>query len=163
MHTTFEVPQNKQEAYDVLIAQTQAIIEDESDAIANLANVSSIIYEFLQDVNWVGFYLLKDNDLVVGPFQGRVACSRIALYKGVCGKAVRDKKMVIIDDVHAFDGHIACDSASNSEIVFPLIVNNNVIGVLDIDSPLFNRFDSIDAMNLQLLVDYLTKKLPDSF
>ncbi len=163
MHTTFEVPQDKQEAYDLLIAQTQAITEDESDSIANLANVSAIIYEFLQDVNWVGFYLLKNSDLVVGPFQGKVACSRIALYKGVCGKAVLDKKMVTINDVHAFDGHIACDSASNSEIVFPLIVKDNVIGVLDIDSPLFNRFDSIDEMNLQLLVDHLTKKLPDSF
>lgn len=163
MHTTLEVPQNKQEAYDLLIAQTKAITEDESDTIANLANVSAIIYEFLQDVNWVGFYLLKNNDLVVGPFQGKVACSRIALYKGVCGKAVLDKKMVTIDDVHAFDGHIACDSASNSEIVFPLIVKDKVIGVLDIDSPLYNRFDSIDEQNLQLLVDHLTKKLPDSF
>lgn len=163
MHTTIEVPQNKQEAYDLLIAQTKAITEDESDIIANLANVSAIIYEFLQDVNWVGFYLLKNNDLVVGPFQGKVACSRIALYKGVCGKAVLDRKMVTIDDVHAFDGHIACDSASNSEIVFPLIVKDKVIGVLDIDSPLYNRFDNIDEQNLQLLVDYLTKKLLDSF
>lgn len=163
MHTTIEVPQNKQEAYDLLIAQTKAITEDESDIIANLANVSAIIYEFLQDVNWVGFYLLKNNDLVVGPFQGKVACSRIALYKGVCGKAVLDRKMVTIDDVHAFDGHIACDSASNSEIVFPLIVKDKVIGVLDIDSPLYNRFDNIDEQNLQLLVDHLTKKLLDSF
>ena len=162
MHQNIEIPENKQEAYDLLIAQTKAIIESESDTIANLANVSSIIYEFLHDVNWVGFYLVKDTDLVVGPFQGKVACSRIALYKGVCGRAVENKEMVNIANVHAFEGHIACDSASNSEIVFPLIINNNVIGVLDIDSPSLNRFDELDEKNLQLLVNVLVKKLLDS-
>jgi L-methionine (R)-S-oxide reductase len=155
-------PQDKQETYTLLVSQVKAILSDEDDMIANLANISAILFEFMEDINWVGFYLIKGDHLIVGPFQGKVACSRIPLYKGVCGKAAKDKKMVNIENVHQFQGHIACDSASNSEIVFPLIVNNNVIGVLDIDSPKFDRFDYIDEENLQKIVDELTKKLPDS-
>jgi L-methionine (R)-S-oxide reductase len=157
-----EIPQDKKETYALLVSQVKAILSGEDDVIANLANISAILFEFLEDINWVGFYLIKGDYLIVGPFQGKVACSRIPLYKGVCGKAAKDKKMVNIENVHHFDDHIACDSASNSEIVFPLIVKNNVIGVLDIDSPKFNRFDHIDEENLQIIVDELTKKLPES-
>lgn len=159
MHQSIDIPNNKEEAYELLIAQTQAIIESETDIIANLANVSAVIYEFLPDVNWVGFYLIKDKDLVVGPFQGKIACSRFPMYNGVCGEAVKTRKMINVLDVHNFDGHIACDSASNSEIVFPLIINDKVFGVLDIDSPIFNRFDETDEKYLQMLVNVLTKKL----
>ncbi len=163
MHQHIEIPQDRQEAYDLLVVQVKAILADENDLIANLANVSAVLFEFINDINWVGFYLIKGDDLVVGPFQGKVACSRIPLYKGVCGKAVKDNKMINMENVHQFEGHIACDSASNSEIVFPLFVNNTVIGVLDIDSPKFNRFDKIDEDNLQKVVTEITKKLSDSF
>ena len=141
MHQNIEIPENKQEAYDLLIAQTKAIIESESDTIANLANVSSIIYEFLHDVNWVGFYLVKDTDLVVGPFQGKVACAEIPLGKGVCGEAAVKRTTMVIKDVHAHENHIACDSNSKSEVVVPIYVKNNLFGVLDVDSPVVDRFD----------------------
>ncbi len=163
MHQTIEIPENKIEAYELLEAQIHAILQDEDDIIANLANVSAILNEFMRDINWVGFYLIKSNDLVVGPFQGKVACSRIPLYKGVCGKAVYDKQLVNMPNVHEFEGHIACDSASNSEIVLPLLKNDQVIGVLDIDSPIFNRFDDIDEQHLQNIVSMINKKLPDQF
>ena len=163
MHQTIDIPDNKIEAYELLEAQIHAILQDEDDIIANLANVSAILFEFMRDINWVGFYLIKSNDLVVGPFQGKVACSRIPLYKGVCGKAVYDKQLVNMPNVHKFEGHIACDSASNSEIVLPLLKNDQVIGVLDIDSPIFNRFDDIDEQHLQNIVSMINKKLPDQF
>lgn len=163
MHNNVTILENKQEAYALLKQQVEAIILDEEDVIANLANVSAVLYEVMEDINWVGFYLLKNNELVVGPFQGKVACSRIPLTKGVCAKAIMTKTIQNIADVHAFEGHIACDSASNSELVIPIIKNEVAIGVLDIDSPVFSRFDQDDEDMAQAIVNILIKKLPDSF
>ncbi|MCB9057079.1 MAG: GAF domain-containing protein [Calditrichae bacterium] len=137
--------------------QLTAVFEGESDLIANMANMAAFLYHELADVNWVGFYLKKGNDLVLGPFQGKVACVRIAVGKGVCGTAARDKKTTVVADVHKFDGHIACDSASNSEIVIPVIFNNKLIAVFDVDSPLYNRFNESDKRLLENLVDIFIK------
>jgi L-methionine (R)-S-oxide reductase len=144
--------QPKAELYASVAAQTRALLEGERDAIANFANTSSLLYHSLPDLNWVGFYLLKDGELVVGPFQGKPACVRIALGKGVCGTAAARRTTVIVKNVHEFDGHIACDSASNSEIVVPLVRGNELIGVLDLDSPKFARFDSEDQAGLEKVV-----------
>lgn len=163
MHVEVNIPKNKNEAYSLLIEQVKAILSTEDDVIANLANVAAMLYEFIEDINWVGFYLIKGNELVVGPFQGKVACSRIPLSKGVCGKAVTTQSIQNIADVTTFKGHIACDSASKSELVIPLIKNNIVIGVLDIDSPSRNRFDDLDEVTAQEIVNHLIKKLPDCF
>jgi L-methionine (R)-S-oxide reductase len=163
MHIDLDIPKNKNEAYSLLIEQVSAIVSSEDDVIANLANVSAILYEFMEDINWVGFYLLKNKELVVGPFQGKVACSRIPLTKGVCAQAVTSKSIQNIPDVTIFAGHIACDSDSKSELVIPLIKNNVAIGVLDIDSPSHNHFDALDEAMAQGIVDVLIKKLPDSF
>lgn len=120
-----------------------SLLEGESDAIANLANASALIYDVLPDINWAGFYFVKDGELVLGPFQGKPACVRLKIGKGVCGTAVAEDKTIVVADVHEFAGHIACDSASNSEIVVPLRKNGEIVGVLDIDSPLFNRFADV--------------------
>lgn len=136
----------------MILRQTQALFEGESDFIANAANLSALLYHSLDDVNWVGFYLTKGNELVLGPFQGKIACVRIAIGKGVCGTAAFERRAVIVDNVHEFEGHIACDSASNSEIVVPLIKEGIVIGVLDIDSPVFSRFDDEDREGLERIV-----------
>ena len=138
--------------YASVIAQTRALLEGERDAIANFANTSSLLFHSLPDLNWVGFYLLKDGELVVGPFQGRPACVRIALGKGVCGTAAARRATVIVANVHEFEGHIACDSASNSEIVVPLVRGNELIGVLDLDSPKLARFDAEDQAGLEKVV-----------
>lgn len=145
--------------YSLVARQVEALIDGEFDSVAVLSNVSAILNESLDNINWVGFYLLKDNQLVLGPFQGKVACYRIPLDKGVCGKAVSTSSVQRIDDVHAFPGHIACDSASESEIVFPLVVNGETIGVLDIDSPSLARFSADDEKGLTLCVDALVKHL----
>ncbi|HVQ38634.1 MAG TPA: GAF domain-containing protein, partial [Pyrinomonadaceae bacterium] len=115
-------------------------------------NFSSLLYHSLPDLNWVGFYLLKEGELVLGPFQGKPACVRIALGKGVCGTAAQQRQTILVDNVHEFPGHIACDSESNSEIVVPLIKDQQLIGVLDLDSPLVRRFDDADANGLNALV-----------
>lgn len=141
---------SREKDYQILLKQVKALIEDEKDLIANLANSAALLNQFLPEINWVGFYLLKENELVLGPFQGLPACIRIPIGKGVCGTAVSERKTKRIADVHQFPGHIACDAASQSEIVVPLIVNDEVIGVLDIDSPHTNRFDQLDQ-------DYLEK------
>lgn len=154
---------NKKENYQQLLVLVQALLDDESDIIANLANVAALLYEHLSDLNWVGFYLKRGHDLVVGPFQGKVACSRIHLYKGVCGRALELKQIINVPNVHEFEGHIVCDSASNSELVIPLIVNDQAIGVLDIDAPILNRFDQDDETYLSKIVALINKKLPDSF
>ncbi|MBD1574702.1 GAF domain-containing protein [Vibrio sp. S17_S38] len=134
--------------YSRLTAQVVALIESETDLIANLANISSILNMELESINWVGFYLLKENELVLGPFQGNPACVRIPVGRGVCGTAVSENRVQRVSDVHAFAGHIACDANSNSEIVIPFSINNEIIGVLDIDSPEFNRFDEEDEKGL---------------
>ncbi len=142
-----------------MAAQLRSLFDGEDDFIANAANFSSLLYNTLPDVNWVGFYLLKDNELVLGPFHGMPACVRIALGKGVCGTAAELKQTVIVENVHEFPGHIACDSASNSEIVLPLLKDGQLIGVLDLDSPTVNRFDNDDAQGLNELAGILLNSL----
>lgn len=134
--------------YQRITAQVKALIESEPDLIANLANISSLLNMELEEINWVGFYLLKDDQLVLGPFQGLPACVRIPLGKGVCGTAVAENSVQRIYDVHQFEGHIACDAQSNSELVIPFSVNNKVVGVLDIDSPNIGRFSEEDEKGL---------------
>ncbi|HEY8537631.1 MAG TPA: GAF domain-containing protein [Steroidobacteraceae bacterium] len=147
----------KPELYSQLATSLQALVADERDAIANLANASALLFESLPDLNWAGFYLLKDGELVVGPFQGRPACVRIALGKGVCGTAAQQRKSIVVPNVHEFEGHIACDSASNSEIVVPMIRDGLLLGVLDIDSPKFARFDDEDRDGLEQFVTTLIR------
>ncbi len=163
MHQNTVIPDNKEEAYQLLVMQVDALLQDEDDVIANLANVAALLYEYVKDINWVGFYLIKKDQLIVGPFQGKVACSRIKLYDGVCGKAVLDRSILNVSNVHAFEGHIACDSASNSELVVPIFINDKIVGVLDIDSPSYSRFDQTDEKYMQMIVSLLAKKLPDTF
>jgi GAF domain-containing protein len=148
----------KAELYRIVAEQLQSLIRAESDWMANLANAAALIFQSLPDLNWAGFYLLKDDELVVGPFQGKVACVRIQIGKGVCGTAAETRKTVIVPDVHEFPGHIACDSASRSEIVVPLIRENELIGVLDLDSPSLGRFDNEDAVGLEAVAMVLAEK-----
>jgi GAF domain-containing protein len=143
---------SKAELYSHLQLQLRSLLEGERDFIANAANFSSLLYHSLPDLNWAGFYLLKDGELVLGPFQGKPACVRIEIGKGVCGTAAQHQQTIIVENVHEFPGHIACDSASNSEIVVPLIRDGEVMGVLDLDSPLLGRFDEEDAEGLNELV-----------
>ena len=138
--------------YRNVYTQVEALISDEADVIANMANVSALLFEQLSDVNWVGFYRMVNDELVLGPFQGKVACIRIPVGRGVCGTAVSENKVQRIADVHEFDGHIACDASTNSEIVLPLTMNNKVIAVLDIDSVAFNRFDADDQVGLEKII-----------
>ncbi len=145
----------KTELYASLVAQLRGLLKGEYDFIANAANFSALIYHSLPDVNWAGFYLLQDNVLVLGPFQGRQACVRIPLGDGVCGFAAKQGETVIVPNVHEFPGHIACDSASNSEIVIPLFDGERVLGVFDVDSPTLKRFDDQDAEGLNELVTVL--------
>ena len=145
----------KEKNYELLLKQLQALLEDEPDVIANLSNASSLLNQFLEDVNWVGFYLWKEDQLILGPFQGLPACVRIPSGKGVCGTAVAERSVQRIEDVHAFPGHIACDAASQSEIVIPIFKNNEIFGVLDIDSPNKNRFDEQDEKYLTKFVEIL--------
>jgi GAF domain-containing protein len=154
-----DATQPKPALYASVIAQTRALLEGERDAIANFANTSALLYHSLPDLNWVGFYLLKDGELVVGPFQGKPACVRIALGKGVCGTAAARRTTVIVRNVHEFAGHIACDSASNSEIVVPLLRGTELIGVLDLDSPKFARFDAEDQVGLEKVVAEVLKAI----
>ena len=144
--------------YDSLLLQLQALIEGEDDLIANLANASALLNLALEDLNWVGFYLLKSpNELVLGPFQGKPACLRIPVGKGACGTAVASGQTQRVADVHAFAGHIACDGASNSEIVLPIFAQGRVVAVLDIDSPSLDRFDAEDQVGLERVATALEK------
>lgn len=143
----------KQELYTNLTEQLRSLLDGERDFIANAANFSALLYHALPDLNWAGFYLQKDGELVLGPFQGKPACVRIAIGKGVCGTAAEQRQTIMVDNVHEFPGHIACDSASNSEIVVPLIKDEQLIGVLDLDSPSVARFDYEDARGLNELVE----------
>lgn len=151
---------SRQDQYQLLRKQLVALLEGEQNQVANLSNASALLNQFLDRVNWVGFYLTEDeNELVLGPFQGLPACVRIPFGKGVCGTSAKEKKTVRVEDVHQFPGHIACDAASQSEIVIPLIKDDMVIGVLDIDSPEKNRFDEIDQENLEKFVEELMQFL----
>ena len=147
-----QMTDSKPELYANLAAQLCSLLEGEDDLIANSANFSSLLYHSVPDLNWAGFYFLKDQQLVLGPFQGQPACVRIEIGKGVCGTAAEQRQTIIVDNVHDFPGHIACDSASNSEIVVPLIQGGRLIGVLDLDSPSLGRFDDNDAEGLNELV-----------
>jgi GAF domain-containing protein len=139
------------EFYKELAQQLEGLLAGERDAIANAANMSALIFTSLPDLNWAGFYFLRGDTLVLGPFQGKPACVRIAMGKGVCGTAAAERRTLRVEDVDAFPGHIACDSASRSELVVPLIRNGDVIGVLDIDSPIPSRFDAIDQAGIERL------------
>ena len=145
--------------YDMLTAQLAALTEDVPYEIANLSNASALLWEHLPDINWAGFYKMVDGILVLYPFQGKPACIRIPVGRGVCGTAVAEDKTQLVYDVHQFPGHIACDSASNSEIVIPIHVNGEIWGVLDIDSPFIGRFTEEDQTGLQQFVDVLEKNL----
>jgi L-methionine (R)-S-oxide reductase len=142
----------KPELYTGLLAQAKALLEGERDAVANAANLSALLFHTLPGLNWAGFYWMKGGELVLGPFQGKPACVRIALGRGVCGTAAASGRMLVVPDVHAFPGHIACDSASASEVVVPVLKDGRVLGVLDLDSPHPAHFDEEDAKGLAILV-----------
>lgn len=153
----------KAEFYSDLNRDLRALIAGEDSFLAAMSNCSALLYERLEGVNWAGFYLLTEADtLVLGPFQGKIACVRIPVGKGVCGTAVAENRIQRVDDVHAFPGHIACDAASNAEIVLPLVVNGQITGVLDIDSVEYNRFDREDEVGLSALVHGLCEVLAGS-
>lgn len=140
----------KSENYQLLYKQAQNLLQNEHDLIANMSNISALLYNSFKDVSYAGFYRYQKQELILGPFQGPVACMHIALGKGVCGVAAKTRKTQIVPDVHQFSGHIACDANTNSEIVIPVLKNNNLIAVLDLDSNSFSRFDQVDA-------DYLSQ------
>ena len=146
---------SKPEFYAALNRQVAAILDGERDWICNLANTSALLMQALPDLNWAGFYLLKGDELVLGPFQGKIACMRIKVGKGVCGTAAAQRESVVVRNVHDFPGHIACDSASNSEVVVPLLHRGKLLGVLDLDSPSHARFDEADARGLERTVEIL--------
>lgn len=150
---------SKIQLYQRLAQQADALMAEETHLIANLANLSALLFMELEDVNWAGFYLYENDELVLGPFQGLPACIRIPVGRGVCGTAASTLQTQLVTDVHDFPGHIACDAASNSEIVVPIVVNDKLIGVLDIDSPSIGRFDQDDLAGAELLVSQLVKRL----
>lgn len=148
---------NKKAFYELMLKQLEALLDGEKEPISIMANTSALLNECLEEINWVGFYLMKNGELLLGPFQGKVACMHIAVGRGVCGTAVAENQTQVVEDVHAFKGHIACDSASRSEIVIPLHKGDEVIGVLDIDSPILNRFDKEDAFYLEQVVTLIER------
>jgi GAF domain-containing protein len=154
---TFQIAKSdtssKPELYANLQLQLRSLLEGERDFIANAANFAALLYHSVPDLNWAGLYLRKGNELVLGPFQGQPACVRIPIGKGVCGTAAEQRQTILVDNVHEFPGHIACDSASNSEIVVPLLAQEDLIGVLDLDSPSLARFDDEDAKGLNELAE----------
>ena len=149
--------ETKDKFYNYLNMKLTALICEEPDWLANLSNASAILWLLMDDINWTGFYLYKNNELVLGPFQGKPACTHIKIGKGVCGTAAGTKETQLVKNVHEFPGHIACDSASNSEIVVPIIKDSRLIGVLDLDSPILNRFDETDKKYLEKFVLILVK------
>ena len=153
---------NKDADYARLAAELRALLEGERDRIANAANTAALLFEALPEVNWAGFYFLQGGELVVGPFQGKPACVRIALGKGVCGTAAAQRRTLLVPDVQEFPGHIACDAASRSEIVVPLLAGGALLGVLDIDSPRAARFDEADARGLESLAELFVRSIQES-
>ncbi len=145
-------PGTTSERYPELLSQARALLEGERDFTANAANLASLVFHTLPELNWAGFYWMKGGELVLGPFQGKPACVRIALGRGVCGTAARERRTIVVQDVHAFPGHIACDSASQSELVVPIVHAGQVMGVLDLDSPRRERFSEADARGLEALM-----------
>ena len=150
---------SKADLYRDLIAAADALTADEPDQIANMANVAALLWEYLPDVNWTGFYRMIGGELVLGPFQGKAACIRIAVGAGVCGAAAASRATQLIEDVHAFPGHIACDAASRSELVVPIVCGNALVGVLDLDSPIPARFDAEDAAGCEALVALIASRV----
>ena len=153
--------QDKEALYDQLAQQLKALITGEVDIVANTANMAALIYDALPDINWAGFYFLRGGELVLGPFQGKPACVRIPSGQGVCGTAAARGATIVVPDVEAFPGHIACDAASRSELVVPLVADGEVVGVLDLDSPLLARFDTSDCEGCERLVAILLAHHPD--
>ena len=153
------MPLIKETNYNLLTKQLQSLIGDEQNLIAILSNTSAILNDNLDQINWVGFYLIENEELILGPFQGHPACVHIAIGKGVCGTAVAEDKTQLVKDVHAFPGHIACDANSKSEIVIPIHVNDEIIGVLDIDAPITDRFTNEDKEGLEVIVKVIEKQL----
>ncbi|WP_019639902.1 GAF domain-containing protein [Paenibacillus fonticola] len=149
----------REEQYTVVKSQLRTLLEGETNQVANLANAAALLNQFLEQINWVGFYLYEDGELVLGPFQGLPACIRIPMGRGVCGTAAMQRNTVLVDDVEQFPGHIACDAASRSEIVVPLIKDDELLGVLDIDSPITSRFDELDREQLEQFVEELVRHL----
>jgi L-methionine (R)-S-oxide reductase len=149
----------KENNYDLVQKQLLALIEDETNRIANLSNAAALLNQFLDEINWVGFYLYEEDQLILGPFQGLPACVRIPMGKGVCGTSAATEKTLRIEDVHQFPGHIACDAASRSEIVIPLMKDGKLLGVLDIDSPITDRFDEMDQQGLEKFAEILSNHL----
>ena len=145
--------------YRLVMEQIKGLLETDQQFIPVMSNVSALLMENLEEINWVGFYLMRENRLVVGPFQGKLACIHIEVGRGVCGTAVRDKTVLRVDNVHEFPGHIACDSASNSEIVLPIQRGEKVLAVLDIDSPLLKRFSLEDEKGLKEIADLLAERM----
>jgi L-methionine (R)-S-oxide reductase len=158
---TASIATTKAEFYQELRSQLTSLLEGEPDAIANAANTAALLYHSMPDVNWVGFYLFKSNELVLGPFQGKPACVRIPLGKGVCGTAAERRQSIVVPDVNAFPGHIACDSASRSELVVPLVRHGALLGVLDLDSPMLGRFDETDRAGCESLVRIYTESFKE--
>ena len=158
---TASIATTKAELYQELRSQLTSLLEGEPDAIANAANTAALLYHSMPDVNWVGFYLFKSNELVLGPFQGKPACVRIPLGKGVCGTAAERRQSIVVPDVNAFPGHIACDSASRSELVVPLVRHGALLGVLDLDSPMLGRFDETDRAGCESLVRIYTESFKE--
>ena len=148
----------KEELLSELNRDLELLLGNERNMIANLANASALLFNRLPDINWSGFYLLAGDELILGPFQGKPACVRIPVGKGVCGTAFRDRKTDVVDDVHEFPGHIACDAASESEMVIPIIVKGKPVGVMDLDSPIKSRFDELDQRYLEEFVAILIEK-----
>ncbi len=148
---------DKKKLYQYVNLKLTGLICEEQDALANLCNASALLWLLMEDINWVGFYLMKQGELVLGPFQGKPACTHLSLGRGVCGTAAATREVQLVPDVHLFPGHVACDGASASEIVIPIIVDNAVVAVLDVDSPLKNRFDDLDAEGLGRCVELLVK------
>lgn len=159
MFTTSSLTGSKPEQYGQLLAQARALVHGESDRIANAANLSALVYHSLPELNWAGFYFFDGTELVVGPFQGLPACVRIPLSKGVCGAAASTRTTQRIEDVDAFPGHIACDSASRSELVVPLFKGDTLIGVFDLDSPVLARFDADDQAGLEAIAAVFVEAL----
>ncbi|MGE7587040.1 GAF domain-containing protein [Peribacillus sp. NPDC101480] len=151
--------EKKENNYDLVQKQLLALIEDETNRIANLSNAAALLNQFLDEINWVGFYLYEEGQLILGPFQGLPACVRIPMGRGVCGTSAATEKTLRIEDVHQFPGHIACDAASRSEIVIPLMKDGKLIGVLDIDSPVTDRFDEMDQQGLEKFAEILSRHL----
>ncbi|OZM56060.1 hypothetical protein CIB95_13195 [Lottiidibacillus patelloidae] len=159
MFQTEKYEGSRTDQYKLVIKQLHALLDGETNRIANLANASALLNQFLDDVNWVGFYVLEGQQLVLGPFQGLPACVRIPIGKGVCGTSAQEERTILVEDVHQFPGHIACDAATRSEIVIPIIKDGKLLGVLDIDSPSLNRFDEVDQHYLEAFVNELITHL----